>query len=65
MVSLRLSKQLLTSGSFSQDPNICSVALCLSVFLVALDNSIIATPIPKITDEFHSIDDIGWYGSGE
>ncbi|KAI4166336.1 MAG: hypothetical protein LQ342_000226 [Letrouitia transgressa] len=39
------------------------LALCLSVFLVALDNSIIATPIPKITDEFNSIDDIGWYGS--
>ncbi|KAJ7073162.1 DHA14-like major facilitator [Mycena amicta] len=40
-----------------------TVALCLSVFLVALDNTIIATAIPKITDQFKSLDDIGWYGS--
>ncbi|KAJ5326635.1 hypothetical protein MYU51_014499 [Penicillium brevicompactum] len=39
------------------------LALCLSVFLVALDNSIIATAIPKITDQFHSLEDVGWYGS--
>lgn len=42
---------------------IISIALCLSVFLVALDNTIIATAIPKITDHFNSIGDIGWYGS--
>lgn len=24
---------------------------------------IIATAVPKITDQFHSIDDIGWYAS--
>ncbi|KAJ7082694.1 major facilitator superfamily domain-containing protein [Mycena belliarum] len=40
-----------------------TIALCLSVFLVALDNTIIATAIPKITDQFQSLDDIGWYGS--
>ncbi|KAJ7124552.1 major facilitator superfamily domain-containing protein [Mycena epipterygia] len=40
-----------------------SLALCLSVFLVALDNTIIATAIPKITDQFQSLDDVGWYGS--
>lgn len=40
-----------------------SLALCLSVFLIALDNSIIATAIPKISDEFHSLADVGWYGS--
>jgi hypothetical protein len=38
-------------------------ALCLSVFLVALDQTIISTAIPKITDQFNSIKDIGWYGS--
>ena len=26
--------------------------------------SIIATAIPKITSEFHSLDQVGWYGSG-
>lgn len=41
-----------------------TLALCLSVFLMALDNSIIATAIPKISDEFHSLADVGWYGSG-
>ncbi|KAJ7896628.1 MFS transporter [Mycena olivaceomarginata] len=39
------------------------IALCLAVFLVALDNSIIATAIPKITEQFRSLDDVGWYGS--
>lgn len=40
------------------------LALCLAVFLMSLDNSIISTAIPKITDEFNSLGDIGWYGSG-
>ncbi|KAK5195755.1 hypothetical protein LTR99_002280 [Exophiala xenobiotica] len=40
-----------------------TLALCLSVFLVALDNTIIATAIPKITDHFNSLGDVGWYGS--
>lgn len=39
------------------------VGLCLAVFLVALDNTIIATCIPRITDAFHALDDVGWYGS--
>ncbi|KXH30146.1 major facilitator superfamily transporter [Colletotrichum simmondsii] len=39
------------------------MALCFSVFLMALDNSIIATAIPRITDEFKSLNDVGWYGS--
>ncbi|KAJ7124653.1 major facilitator superfamily domain-containing protein [Mycena crocata] len=40
-----------------------TLALCLAVFVVALDNTIIATAIPKITDQFQSLDDVGWYGS--
>ncbi|KAK0707081.1 major facilitator superfamily domain-containing protein [Lasiosphaeria miniovina] len=39
------------------------VALAMSMFLVALDMTIIATAVPKITDEFHSLEDIAWYGS--
>ncbi|CAF9938024.1 hypothetical protein IMSHALPRED_000629 [Imshaugia aleurites] len=39
-------------------------SLCLSVFCVALDNTIIATAIPKITDHFKALDDVGWYGAG-
>ncbi|GAM35705.1 hypothetical protein TCE0_017r04237 [Talaromyces pinophilus] len=39
------------------------VALGMSIFLVALDMTIVATAIPKITDQFHSLDDVSWYGS--
>ncbi|RVD80194.1 uncharacterized protein DFL_008099 [Arthrobotrys flagrans] len=42
---------------------VISIALCLSVFCMALDNTIIATAIPKITDHFKSLNDVGWYGS--
>lgn len=38
-------------------------SVTLAVFLVSLDNTIIATAIPKITDQFNSIGDVGWYGS--
>ncbi|KAH8819204.1 putative MFS multidrug transporter [Xylogone sp. PMI_703] len=38
-------------------------ALYLSMFIVALDRTIIGTAIPRITDEFHSIGDVGWYAS--
>ena len=40
-----------------------TAALMLSVFCMALDNTIIATAIPRITDQFNSIGDVGWYGS--
>ena len=56
---------------FSEEPEyptgaklgIIVASLCLSVFLMALDNTIIATAIPKITDHFKALDDVGWYGS--
>ena len=35
----------------------------MALFLVALDRTIIATAIPRITDDFQSLGDIGWYGS--
>lgn len=39
-------------------------ALLIAVFCVALDSTIISTAIPRITDEFHNLHDVGWYGSG-
>src|ERR1700753_3167328 len=39
------------------------LTLILSIFFVALDRTILATAIPRITDEFHSLDQVGWYGS--
>src|SRR6201999_1026838 len=38
-------------------------SLYISIFLIALDRTIIGVAVPKITDQFHSINDIGWYGS--
>ncbi|KAJ3497078.1 hypothetical protein NLG97_g2182 [Lecanicillium saksenae] len=38
-------------------------ALILTITLISLDQTIVATAIPKITDQFHSLDDISWYGS--
>ncbi|PMD24864.1 putative HC-toxin efflux carrier [Hyaloscypha hepaticicola] len=60
--------RVMTSGEGVEYPTgvklgLISLALCLSVFLMALDNTIIATAIPKITDQFHSLQDVGWYGS--
>nr|POF07158.1 aspyridones efflux protein [Quercus suber] len=39
-----------------------TTALLLTLFLVALDRTIIATAIPTITDEFDSVQDIGCRG---
>ncbi|EEP78531.1 predicted protein [Uncinocarpus reesii 1704] len=39
------------------------IALILAVFLMALDMTIVATAIPKITEQFKSLDQVGWYGS--
>ncbi|KAI1372458.1 MFS general substrate transporter [Hypoxylon crocopeplum] len=35
----------------------------ISMFLVSLDRTIITTAIPRISDDFSSSTDIGWYGS--
>ncbi|KAI9819987.1 MAG: hypothetical protein M1827_006557 [Pycnora praestabilis] len=42
---------------------ILTLGLCLALFVVALDNTIIATAIPRITTQFNSLNDVGWYGS--
>jgi MFS family permease len=39
------------------------LSLYISIFLVALDRTIIGPAIPQITNQFHSTSDIGWYGS--
>ncbi|KAH6882235.1 efflux pump protein [Alternaria rosae] len=36
-------------------------SLTLVTFLVCLDTSIMGTAIPRITSEFHSLPDVGWY----
>lgn len=39
------------------------ISLCLAVFLVALDQTIIAPALGTITAEYGSVKDIGWYGA--
>ncbi|KAJ8106752.1 hypothetical protein ONZ43_g6954 [Nemania bipapillata] len=35
----------------------------LACFLFLVDTMVISTAIPRITDEFHSLADVGWYAS--
>ncbi|KAI1775073.1 MFS general substrate transporter [Hypoxylon cercidicola] len=39
------------------------VALVLASFLMLLDTSIVSTAIPAISDEFHALEDVGWYAA--
>ncbi|KAI0127292.1 major facilitator superfamily transporter [Xylariales sp. AK1849] len=39
------------------------LAIALAVLCTFVDEGIIATAIPRITDQFHSLPDVGWYGS--
>ncbi|GAK62708.1 SGE1 [Moesziomyces antarcticus] len=39
------------------------IMMGLLMFLVALDKTIIGVALPSISNEFHSLKDIGWYGS--
>ncbi|MCJ1468412.1 hypothetical protein MMC07_007040 [Pseudocyphellaria aurata] len=38
-------------------------AIVTTVFLTSLDQTIVGTAIPKITDEFHGLSQVSWYGS--
>ncbi|MCJ1391937.1 hypothetical protein MMC18_004804 [Xylographa bjoerkii] len=38
-------------------------AIMMTVFLISLDQTIVGTAIPKITDEFHGLSQVSWYGS--
>ncbi|KAL8843652.1 MAG: hypothetical protein Q9176_001860 [Flavoplaca citrina] len=40
-----------------------TIALCMAIFLVALDTTIVAAATPRITDHFNKLEDVGWYGS--
>ncbi|KAK1993353.1 major facilitator superfamily transporter [Colletotrichum falcatum] len=39
------------------------LGICLVVFLISVDRTILTTAIPYITSEFESTAEIGWYGS--
>ncbi|KAJ5501870.1 Major facilitator superfamily domain general substrate transporter, partial [Penicillium fimorum] len=39
------------------------IGLCFQSFCIALDNTILSTAVPKITEQFNSLGDISWYAS--
>jgi MFS family permease len=58
----------MTDGATSDLPGpgrlaLTMFALFMGMFTSNLDSTILATAIPYIINEFHSIDGIGWYGS--
>ncbi|KAI3316472.1 major facilitator superfamily domain-containing protein [Xylariaceae sp. AK1471] len=42
---------------------VITLSLMFAVLLVVLDLTIVATAIPKITDEFHGLRDVSWYSA--
>ncbi|XPS68738.1 hypothetical protein M3J09_001024 [Ascochyta lentis] len=40
-----------------------SSAALVSIFLIALDQTIVGTAIPRITDEFKGLNDVSWYAA--
>jgi MFS family permease len=72
------SLELRENTSNSLNPSICEdsdtllvgtkliaviVGLSCCVFCTSLDNTIVATAIPKIAADFQSVEDVGWYAS--
>lgn len=39
------------------------LVVAFDVFLVALDQTIVSTAVPQVTNGFNSFSDVGWYGS--
>ncbi|KAK1979948.1 major facilitator superfamily transporter [Colletotrichum cereale] len=46
-----------------QELALLSTVFTIATFMIAIDGSILATAIPKITSDFHRLDDVPWYGS--
>ena len=63
MTALYLAVFLVTLVRPAPFPGRNSLPCRLDNLLETQDQNIISTAIPRITDEFHSLDDIGWYGS--
>lgn len=54
-----IDKQYPTGWEFA----LVITSLVCGVLLVAIDNTIIAVAVPKISTDFKALDDVGWYGS--
>ncbi|KAI5919995.1 putative MFS multidrug transporter [Camillea tinctor] len=52
------------SGDYIEGFTLATILISTTIvfFLLSLDNSIISTAVPQITSDFHSLEDVGWYG---
>ncbi|KAB8203107.1 major facilitator superfamily domain-containing protein [Aspergillus parasiticus] len=62
-ISVEDNEESMTEYPSSWKLTMIMISLCLAVFCLALDTTIMATAIPKIADQFNSLNDVGWYGS--
>lgn len=62
-VSMFLKQQFSSNGKKVEGRRLVCViiALMTSVLLAGLENQLLVTAIPKITTEFHSLDEAAWY----
>ncbi|KAI1150240.1 major facilitator superfamily domain-containing protein [Nemania diffusa] len=53
------------NSAYVTGPKLALLVACItmSCFLVLIDTMVVSTAIPKITDEFKSLPDVGWYAS--
>jgi hypothetical protein len=61
--NMQAQQQAAASSEYPGGTELAVVVLAINVtvFLMAMDRTIVATASPQITDHFHSFDDIGWY----
>ncbi|EEQ33880.1 hypothetical protein McanCB56680_006470 [Microsporum canis] len=52
-----------TEKTFTLKVILLLISVFLSMFLVAIDRTIVSTAVPTISNEFNAFADIGWYGS--
>ena len=57
--------QTSSSPGYLSSWRLCIVitSLFFGAFLIALDTNIINVAVPRISDEFHSLQDVAWYGT--
>lgn len=63
MVDTRSTSNLLDEYPNRQRSAFILLSLALGTFLFAIDTTIIAVAVPRISSEFRTLDQIGWYGS--
>jgi len=63
MTALYLSMFLVALVSIALSEGIYLTHIFHSLTWLAQDRTILGTAIPQITDDFHSVGDVGWYGA--